>query len=100
MAKNYNPKFIVGIDIDENLIKIANKNFKNFFDKSKDATDCNEYPTSFKLAYGNLDKNKSLPDNVKFKQVILKIQYYYSIHRNIFIQFFIRKIMYLLILIN
>lgn len=70
LARDFNPKRVVGIDIDKKLVNIAEKNIKHYLRKS-DAEEAN-FPKSMKLLYGPLkpplraDGSRSFPYNVKF----------------------------------
>jgi 7SK snRNA methylphosphate capping enzyme len=71
IARKFEPKTIVGIDIDPQLIFAARKNIRSFVDKIENET--NKFPASFKINYGPLmsDTNAVFPKNVFFTQVLL-----------------------------
>lgn len=70
IARDYNPKRAVGIDIDKKLVSIAEKNIKHYLCKG----DIHEvhFPKSMRLLYGPLnpparaDGTRAFPYNVKF----------------------------------
>ncbi|XP_045134670.1 7SK snRNA methylphosphate capping enzyme-like isoform X2 [Portunus trituberculatus] len=70
VARDFNPKRVVGIDIDKKLVNIAQKNIKHYLRKG-DAEEAN-FPKSMRLLYGPLrppvqaDGFRSFPHNVKF----------------------------------
>ncbi|XP_050714367.1 7SK snRNA methylphosphate capping enzyme-like isoform X2 [Eriocheir sinensis] len=70
VARDFNPKRVVGIDIDKKLVNIAQKNIKHYMRKG-DAEEGN-FPRSMRLLYGPLkppvqaDGQRSFPHNVKF----------------------------------
>ena len=73
VARDFNPKRVVGIDIDKKLVNIAQKNIKHYLRKG-DAEEAN-FPKSMRLLYGPLrppvqaDGFRSFPHNVKFVHV-------------------------------
>ncbi|XP_069952933.1 7SK snRNA methylphosphate capping enzyme [Cherax quadricarinatus] len=70
VARDYNPKRVVGIDIDKKLVSIAEKNIKHYLRKG-DTEEAN-FPKSMRLLYGTLkppvraDGTRTFPYNVKF----------------------------------
>ncbi|KAG7164580.1 7SK snRNA methylphosphate capping enzyme-like [Homarus americanus] len=70
VARDYNPKRVVGIDIDKKLVSIAEKNIKHYLRKG-DTQEAN-FPKSMRLLYGPLkppvraDGSRTFPHNVKF----------------------------------
>ncbi|XP_069169157.1 LOW QUALITY PROTEIN: 7SK snRNA methylphosphate capping enzyme [Procambarus clarkii] len=70
IARDYNPKRVVGIDIDKKLVSIAEKNIKHYMCKG-DTEEAN-FPKSLRLLYGTLkppvraDGTRTFPYNVKF----------------------------------
>ncbi|KAG0705551.1 7SK snRNA methylphosphate capping enzyme [Chionoecetes opilio] len=70
VAREFNPKRVVGIDIDKKLVNIAQKNIKHYLRKG-DAEEAN-FPKSMRLLYGPLrppvqaDGVRSFPHNIKF----------------------------------
>jgi len=68
IAKEYEPKKIVGVDIDGNLINVARKNIRRYLSKEKSS----EFPMSMQVCYGPLfghdSGDKSFPHNVAFRQ--------------------------------
>lgn len=73
VARDFNPKRVVGIDIDKKLVNIAQKNIKHYLHKG-DAEEAN-FPKSMRLLYGPLkppvqaDGQRSFPHNIKFVHV-------------------------------
>ena len=69
IAKDYEPKKILGVDIDGSLINIARKNIRRYLSKEK----CSEFPVSMQVCYGPLfgqgSNNTTFPNNVTFRQV-------------------------------
>ncbi|XP_068202294.1 7SK snRNA methylphosphate capping enzyme-like isoform X1 [Palaemon carinicauda] len=70
IARDFNPKRVVGIDIDKKLVNIAQKNIKHYLKKGdpKEA----DYPKSMRLLYGPLkpsatvDEARCFPHNIRF----------------------------------
>lgn len=73
IAKEWEPKKIVGVDIDGNLINVARKNIKKYLSVEK----ASKFPMSMQMCYGPLlgqDKHDaSFPNNVTFRKVITMI---------------------------
>ncbi|EDO36338.1 predicted protein [Nematostella vectensis] len=79
IAKNYEPRVIVGSDIDNSLIRIAKSNIRNYVEKPISSTTIasTQFPISFMLTSGPLAapvlssndlSTCSFPKNVVFKQ--------------------------------
>ena len=68
IARHFEPKKIVGIDIDAQLIFSARKNIRHYINKIENEQ--NKYPISFQMTYGSLMSEKSLffPNNICFMQ--------------------------------
>ncbi|CAL4060439.1 unnamed protein product, partial [Meganyctiphanes norvegica] len=70
VARDYNPKRVVGIDIDKKLINIAQKNIKHYM-RQGGVEEVN-FPKSMRALYGPLkppvmtDGSRSFPYNIKF----------------------------------
>lgn len=68
IAKEFEPKKIVGVDIDGNLINVARKNIRRYLSKEKSS----EFPMSMQVCYGPLfghdSGDTSFPHNVAFRQ--------------------------------
>ncbi|XP_054160883.1 7SK snRNA methylphosphate capping enzyme-like [Oppia nitens] len=72
IAKNFEPKSIVGLDIDSQLIRIANKNIRHYITSSVVQSD--DFPISLPLIHGplamssagNNNNDVSFPKNVRF----------------------------------
>ena len=91
IARKFNPKTILGIDIDENLIKTAKKNVIRVVPLPTNTSQGSiKFPTSFAKVYGpiavpdDVESNGNFPNNIRFKQVlhphmclILKCKYFY-----------------------
>ena len=69
IAKKFEPKKVVGIDIDVQLIYAARKNIRYYVDKMENEK--NNYPISCEIVYGSLMTQSSslFPKNVYFIQV-------------------------------
>ena len=69
IAKEFEPKKIVGVDIDGNLINVARKNIRRYLSKEKSSM----FPVSMQVCYGPIfgqDSNDtSFPNNVTFRKV-------------------------------
>ena len=69
IAKEYEPKKIVGVDIDGNLINVARKNIRRYLSKEKSS----KFPVSMQLCYGPLfgqgSNETKFPNNVTFRKV-------------------------------
>lgn len=69
IAKEYEPKKIVGVDIDGNLINVARKNIRRYLSKEKSS----KFPVSMQLCYGPLfgqgSNDTKFPNNVTFRKV-------------------------------
>ena len=76
IARDFQVRNITGLDIDDNLIRIARKNVQHYI-SSASMTDPlkNAYPISMPILYGNINKfgmfndNATFPDNVHFVHV-------------------------------
>jgi 7SK snRNA methylphosphate capping enzyme len=66
IAKNFEPKKIVGMDIDVKLIYAARKNIRFYMDKIENEK--NKYPISCEIVHGSL-MTQLFPKNVYFIQV-------------------------------
>lgn len=72
VARDFQPKKIVGIDIDQKLIAAARKNIRYYL--SSNVTDTSKFPISHALSYGPIEappltvKDQRFPHNVLFKQ--------------------------------
>ncbi|KAK7065375.1 hypothetical protein SK128_002908 [Halocaridina rubra] len=70
IARDFNPKSVVGVDIDKKLVNIAQKNIKHYMQKGN--MEENNFPKSMKLLYGPLkpqipvEGGRRFPYNVKF----------------------------------
>ncbi|XP_064109213.1 7SK snRNA methylphosphate capping enzyme-like isoform X2 [Macrobrachium nipponense] len=70
IARDFNPKRVVGLDIDKKLVNIAQKNIKHYL-KQGDPKEA-DYPKSMRLLYGPLkpsatvDEARCFPHNIKF----------------------------------
>lgn len=68
IAKEYEPKKIVGVDIDGNLINVARKNIRRYLSKEKSS----KFPVSMQLCYGPLFGQESndtkFPHNIAFRK--------------------------------
>lgn len=70
VARDYNPKRVVGIDIDKKLINIAQKNIKHYMRQG--GVEESNFPKSMRALYGPLkppvmtDGSRSFPYNIKF----------------------------------
>ena len=73
IAKNYEPKKIVGVDIDGNLVTVARNNIRRYMSKFTSS----KFPMSMRVCYGPLfghdAGDTSFPNNVKFRQVNKKL---------------------------
>ena len=73
IARDFNPKRVVGVDIDKKLVNIAQKNIKHYLRQGR--SDEAHFPKSMRLLYGPLkpplndDGSKSFPHNIKFVHV-------------------------------
>ena len=73
IARDFQPKKIVGIDIDQKLIAAARKNIRYYL--SSNVTDATKFPISHALNYGPIEappltsKDQRFPHNVLFMQV-------------------------------
>eukprot|EP00794_Sanderia_malayensis_P015219 gene15219-16793_t len=77
IAKHFNPKSLLGVDIDETLIRAARNNIRNYLPtKNPQAPAQSEFPISFVLCHGPLaapmlpgseGKSFGFPYNVAFK---------------------------------
>lgn len=76
VAKQFNPKTIIGMDIDPKLISIARKNIRHYL--SADIPNIDKFPVSLAKTYGpvaapnvseRLESSSRFPDNVNFVQV-------------------------------
>ena len=69
IAKEFEPKKIVGVDIDGNLINVARKNIRRYLSKEKSSM----FPVSMQVCYGPLfgqgSNDTSFPNNVTFRKV-------------------------------
>ena len=77
IARKFNPKTILGIDIDESLIKTAKKNVIRVVPLPANASQGSiKFPTSFAKVYGpiavpdDVESNGNFPNNIRFKQVL------------------------------
>ncbi|MFH4977327.1 hypothetical protein AB6A40_004036 [Gnathostoma spinigerum] len=71
IAKDFEPRRIVGIDIDDHLVGVARKNIRHYCDQ--DIELIGKFPASFSLRYGPLSAlpariSTRFPDNVWFRQ--------------------------------
>ncbi|RWS15324.1 7SK snRNA methylphosphate capping enzyme-like protein [Dinothrombium tinctorium] len=80
IAKKFNPKKIVGIDIDENLVQAAKRNIRHYI--TKEISSKEEFPISLLLCHGplaastvtessateNVQNDTNFPNNVVFLQ--------------------------------
>jgi len=76
IARKFNPKTILGIDIDENLIKTAKKNVVRVVPLPTDTGQSSiQFPASFAKVYGpiavhgDVESSGDFPNNIRFKQV-------------------------------
>ena len=76
IARKFNPKTILGIDIDGGLIKTAKKNVIRVVPLPTDSTQGSiKFPKSFAKVYGpiavhdDVESNCNFPNNIRFKQV-------------------------------
>lgn len=77
IARKFNPKTILGIDIDETLIKTAKKNVVRVIPLPTDPGQGGsiQFPASFSKVYGPIavhndaESNGDFPNNIRFKQV-------------------------------
>ena len=77
IARDFNPKSILGIDIDDELVKLARKNVRNYLHKELPAS--KRFPDSMSRLYGPLlgppvglrtrKRNRPTMNNVSFLQV-------------------------------
>ena len=69
VAKEFEPKKIVGVDIDGNLINVARKNIRRYLSKEKST----KFPVSMQVCYGPLfghgSNDTKFPNNVIFRKV-------------------------------
>lgn len=79
IARKFNPKTILGIDIDEGLIKTAKKNVVRVIPLSTDTGQSSiQFPASFAKVYGpiavhdDVESSGDFPNNIRFKQVTHK----------------------------
>ncbi|CAI2328802.1 unnamed protein product [Caenorhabditis sp. 36 PRJEB53466] len=74
IAKDFSPRRILGIDIDEHLIGVARKNIRHYCDH--DLQVAGKFPASFGVQFGTISQKKAeprsfstkFPDNVWFKK--------------------------------
>lgn len=76
IARKFNPKTILGVDIDGNLIKTAKKNVIRVVPLPTDSRQGSiKFPTSFAKVYGpialhdDVESNGNFPNNIRFKEV-------------------------------
>ena len=76
IARKFNPKTILGIDIDGGLIKTAKKNVIRVVPLPTGSTQGSiKFPKSFAKVYGpiavhdDVESNCNFPNNIRFKQV-------------------------------
>ena len=74
IAKDFQPRKIVGMDIDAKLLHAARLNIRHYL--SSEMTDVNKYPVSMLMNYGPIaapgvstEEQPRFPNNVKFMQV-------------------------------
>ncbi|GMR36387.1 hypothetical protein PMAYCL1PPCAC_06582, partial [Pristionchus mayeri] len=70
IAKEYGPRRILGIDIDEHLIGVARKNIRHYCDKNTELA--GKFPASFARQFGpisqtSLSFSTKFPDNIWFR---------------------------------
>ncbi|KAF8363979.1 hypothetical protein PRIPAC_90902, partial [Pristionchus pacificus] len=70
LAKEYGPRRILGIDIDEHLIGVARKNIRHYCDKNTELA--GKFPASFSRQFGpisqtSLSFSTKFPDNIWFR---------------------------------
>lgn len=77
IARKFNPKTILGIDIDGGLIKTAKKNVIRVVPLPTDSAQGSiKFPKSFAKVYGpiavndDVESNCNFPNNIRFKQVL------------------------------
>ena len=77
IARKFNPKTILGVDIDESLIKTAKKNVIRVVPLPANSSQGSiKFPTSFTKVYGPIavndeaESNGNFPNNIRFKQVL------------------------------
>lgn len=78
IARKFNPKTIIGIDIDGNLIKTAKKNVIRVIPLPTDSSQGSiKFPKSFAKVYGpiavhddDVESKGNFPNNIRFKEVL------------------------------
>ena len=77
IARKFNPRTILGIDIDESLIKTAKKNVIRVVPLPTNSSQGSiKFPASFTKVYGpiavnnEVESNGNFPNNIRFKQVL------------------------------
>ncbi|GMS84165.1 hypothetical protein PENTCL1PPCAC_6340, partial [Pristionchus entomophagus] len=71
IAKEYSPRRILGIDIDEHLIGVARKNIRHYCDKNTELA--GKFPASFSRQFGPISQTSvsfstKFPDNIWFRK--------------------------------
>lgn len=84
IARDFHPKKIIGIDIDQKLIAAARKNIRYYL--SSNVTDTSRFPISHARTYGPIEapplaaKDQRFPHNVLFMQVRHFLNNYFQWH--------------------